>query len=102
MNYNNQPLGTQGDTNEQEDQLSGTTNLSLNQLKKEGGTTENEGNNPDRLTDKDDLNEIRVADDLDEPDMDEYQSDSADEGDILDSDQNESQEEDSINSTDGI
>lgn len=33
---NQQPLSTQGDSEEKEEQLGGTTNLSLDQLKKEG------------------------------------------------------------------
>lgn len=51
-----------------QDELAGTTNLSLDHLKKEGGQS-------GQLIDvsPDDLNEIRAADDLDEPDTEEYQ-----------------------------
>jgi hypothetical protein len=56
-------IKTQGSTNEQEEQLGGTTNLSLDQLKEEGGIASSVGDNPDGFTDQDDFNEIRVPDD---------------------------------------
>ena len=74
-NENQQPLSTQGSAGEQEDQLGGTTNLSLAQLKEEGSIANPAGDNPDGLTDQDDLNEIRASDDLDEPDTEDYQPD---------------------------
>jgi hypothetical protein len=37
-NENQMPLTTQGDINDREEQLGVTTNLTLDQLKKEGGT----------------------------------------------------------------
>lgn len=75
MNNENQTtLSTQGDANEQEDQLGGTTNLSLDQLKKEGGITNLTEDNPDRIADKDDLHEIQAGDDLDEPGAEDYDS----------------------------
>jgi hypothetical protein len=70
---NQQPLSTQGSTNEQEGQLGGTANLSLDQLKEEGGIANSVGENPDGFTDQDDFNEIRVPDDLDEPHIEKYQ-----------------------------
>jgi hypothetical protein len=72
-NENEQTPGTQGSAGEQEDLLGGTTNLSLEQLKAEGGIAGTSDDNPDRLSDEDDLNEIRAADDLDEPDPEDYQ-----------------------------
>jgi hypothetical protein len=76
---NQQSLGTQGDNNDAGKQIGGTTNLSLDQLQQEGGianaTPADE--NPNRITNQDDLNEIRVGDDLGEPDVDEYQPDNA-------------------------
>jgi hypothetical protein len=70
-NENKHP--TQSETSEQADFLGGTTNLSLEQLKKEGGIANFTEDNADGLTDQDDLNEIRAADDLDEPDVEEFQ-----------------------------
>lgn len=49
-------------------ELGGTTNLSLDQLKKEKGTYSPLEENPDNIEDRDDLHEIRVGDDLNEPD----------------------------------
>jgi len=73
-NKNQQTLSTQGSANEQEDQLGGTTNLSLEQLKAEGDIAGSAEDNPDGLTDQDDLN----ADDLDEIDTEDYQPDNGD------------------------
>lgn len=53
--------------NDNQEQLGGTTNLSLEQLKQEGGPT-----SPTGLSDQDDVNEIKAADDLDEPDAEEF------------------------------
>jgi hypothetical protein len=49
---------------DQRENLGGTTNLTLEQLKEEGGTA----NFSEDAEAADDLNEIRAADDLDEPD----------------------------------
>lgn len=54
-NENQQPLSTQGSADEQEDQLGGTTNLSLEQLKEEGDTANFAKDNQNGLTDQDDL-----------------------------------------------
>jgi len=70
-----QPLTTQGDATEQEENMGGTTNLSLDQLKKEGGVAEPDEDNPNRIADPDDLHEIQAGDDLDEPDLDDEQPD---------------------------
>jgi hypothetical protein len=94
---NQQTLSTQGDANEQEDQLGGTTNLSLEQLKPEGGIASPSEDNPDGLTDQDDLNEIRAADDLDEPDTEDYQPDDEEPVD----DQNTDDEDQSANDAHG-
>ncbi len=68
---NEQELPTTGATGEeQKDLLGGTTNLTLDQLKKEGGIARFSEGNPNRLADEDDLNEIKAGDDLDEPDPD--------------------------------
>lgn len=64
---NQQPLSTQGSDMEKEDQLGGTTNLSLDQLKKEGDTSSPAEDNINRLDSADDLHEIQAADDLNEP-----------------------------------
>jgi hypothetical protein len=56
---------TQGNSAEQEENLGGTTNLSLEQLQASGD------NNDQAVYDLNDLNEIRAADDLDEPDPEE-------------------------------
>lgn len=69
-NENRQPLSTQGDASEREEQLGGTTNLSVDQLKKEGETSNPGEDNPNNIENPDDLHEIRVGDDLDEPDAD--------------------------------
>ena len=69
-----QPLSTQGDANEKEEQLGGTTNLSVDQLKKEGDTSNPGEDNPNNIENPDDLREIRVNDDLDEPDADQEKS----------------------------
>lgn len=74
MNAENQPLGTQGDANEKEEQLGGTTNLSVDQLKKEGDTSNPGEDNPNNIENPDDLHEIRVNDDLGEPDADQQKS----------------------------
>ncbi|MDB5004496.1 MAG: hypothetical protein JWQ34_2721 [Mucilaginibacter sp.] len=74
-NENQQPLSTQGSANDPEDQLGGTTNLSLEQLKEEDGIASPTDDNPDGLNDQDGLNEIRASDDLDEPDTEDYQPD---------------------------
>jgi hypothetical protein len=74
-----QPLSTQGNNEEKENQLGGTTNLSLDDLKKEGDPEHTVENNPDRIDNADDLHEIQVDDDLDEPDIDECEPDNADE-----------------------
>jgi len=66
-----QPLSTQGNNEEKESQLGGTTNLSLEDLKKEGDPEHFVENNPDRIDNADDLHEIQVDDDLDEPDTNE-------------------------------
>ncbi|TSD66436.1 hypothetical protein FFF34_003260 [Inquilinus sp. KBS0705] len=65
INENN-PLNMQGDINEQQDQLGGTTNLSLDELKQ--GNDNNTEDNPDEITNQDDLHEIQAGDDLNEPD----------------------------------
>jgi hypothetical protein len=70
---NQQPLSTRGIAGEQENQLGGTTDLSGEQLKNESSIADPMEDNPDGLTDQDDLNEIRAADDLDEPDTEDYQ-----------------------------
>jgi hypothetical protein len=64
---NQQPLSTQGDADEKEDQLGGTTNLSLDQLKKEGDSGSPAEDNLNRLDNADDLHEIQAGDDLNEP-----------------------------------
>jgi len=74
MNAENQPLSTQGDANEKEEQLGGTTNLSVDQLKKEGDTSNPGEDNPNNIENPDDLHEIRVNDDLGEPDADQQKS----------------------------
>ncbi|QQL50475.1 hypothetical protein [Mucilaginibacter ginkgonis] len=66
----NQQTASDAQSNDQQD-LAGTTNLSLDQLKENGGTA----NNPDEVEDADDLHEIQAGDDLDEPNVDDYQSD---------------------------
>lgn len=71
---NQQPLSTQGDANEKEEQLGGTTNLSVDQLKKEGDTSNPGEDNPNNIENLDDLHEIRVNDDLNEPDADQQKS----------------------------
>jgi hypothetical protein len=71
---NQQPLSTQGDANDKEEELGGTTNLSVDQLKKEGDTSNPGEDNPDNIENPDDLHEIRVNDDLGEPDADQQQS----------------------------
>jgi hypothetical protein len=73
-NENQQPLSTQGNANEKEEQLGGTTNLSLDQLKKEGDTSNPGEDNPNNIENPDDLHEIRVDDDLGEPDADQQKS----------------------------
>ncbi len=50
-----------------EENLGGTTNLSLEQLKAEGSTSTPPGDNVNQLEDADDLHEIQAGDDLDEP-----------------------------------
>jgi hypothetical protein len=99
-NENQQPLSTQGNANEQEDQLGGTTNLSLDQLKDEGGIANPIEDNPDGLTDQGDLNEIRAADDLDEPDIEEYQPDNSEDDESI-ADQGTDDEHSSVNNADG-
>jgi hypothetical protein len=71
---NQQPLSTQGDANEKEEQLGGTTNLSADQLKKEGDTSNPGEDNLNNIENPDDLREIRVGDDLGEPDADQESS----------------------------
>lgn len=56
---NQQPLSTQGSAVEKEDQLGGTTNLSLEQLKKEGDTSSPAEDNLNRMDNADDPNEIK-------------------------------------------
>jgi hypothetical protein len=68
---NQLPLTTQGDAAEKEENLGGTTNLSLDQLKEEGGIADFTEDNPDGISDPDDLREIRASDDLNEPDPEE-------------------------------
>lgn len=77
-NENSQSLSAQGNSLEKELQLGGTTNLSLEQLTKDRGVANPAEDNPNGLTDQDDLNEIRVGDDLNEPDVEEYQPDDQD------------------------
>ncbi|SDE97399.1 hypothetical protein SAMN05216464_111139 [Mucilaginibacter pineti] len=72
---NGQPLSTQGDTNEKEEQLGGTTNLSADQLKEEDNAAVSTEKNPDNIENPDDLHEIQAGDDLDEPDTEDYQPD---------------------------
>ena len=74
VNENQQPLSTQGDANEKEEQLGGTTNLSVDQLKEEGNTSNPGEDNPNDIENPDDLHEIRVGDDLDEPDADQQRA----------------------------
>ncbi|WP_154402512.1 hypothetical protein [Mucilaginibacter endophyticus] len=69
----NQPLTTQGDTDNKADQLGGTTNLPPEQLKKEGGISSSDEDNPYNISDPDDLHEIRVGDDIGEPDPEGFQ-----------------------------
>jgi hypothetical protein len=59
----------------QEETLGGTTNLSLEQLKAEGGTTTPSEDNIDQPEDADDLHEIQAGDDLDEPGLDDDDDD---------------------------
>lgn len=59
---NQQPVSTQGNAQQKEEQLGGTTNLSLDQLKKEGDTE----NPPKDSPNNDDLKKALTADDLDE------------------------------------
>jgi len=68
---NQAPLTTQGNAAEQEENLGGTTNLSIDQLKEEGSIADFTEDNPDRIDDPDDLREIRASDDLNEPDPEE-------------------------------
>lgn len=67
-------METQDNNNIQPEDLGGTTNLSLDQLKDEGGIYNPSEDNPDQLTNRDDLHEIQAGDDLDEPDTDAYES----------------------------
>ena len=99
-NENGQTAGTQGSANLQEDQLGGTTNLSLEQLKAEGGIAGTADDNPDRLSDQDDLNEIRAADDLDEPDAEDNQPDDSEDDEVTDEPGTED-EDTSANDADG-
>jgi hypothetical protein len=101
MNNENQPLSTDGNSQQKEDQLGGTTNLSLEQLQKEGGTSDSDKNNPEPSNAQDDLNEIRVGDDLEEPNVDEYQPDMDEADDEEGSDQNTVKEESEPNNADG-
>ncbi|MGN6639201.1 MAG: hypothetical protein ACTHJ8_09840 [Mucilaginibacter sp.] len=48
-----QPLSTQGDSEEKEEQLGGTTNLSLDQLKKEGDPAQDNSNRPGNTDNQD-------------------------------------------------
>jgi hypothetical protein len=68
---NKLPLTTQGDAAEQEENLGGSTNLSLDQLKEEGGIANFTEDNPNGIADPDDLHEIQASDDLNEPDPEE-------------------------------
>ncbi len=68
-NENQQPLSTAGSTGEKEDEMGGTTNLSIDQLKQEGDNNGPPEDNPDRIENPDDLHEIEVDDDLFEPDV---------------------------------
>ena len=61
----------------QNQDLGGTTNLSLDQLKKEGGIAYSTNADPDNMNDPDDLHEIQAGDDLNEPDADAYEPDEA-------------------------
>lgn len=70
MSNENQPSNNKPDNAASEELLGGTTNLSLDQLKEEGGPTSTDKDNPNGLSDPDDLHEIQAADDLDEPDTD--------------------------------
>jgi hypothetical protein len=99
-NENQQTASTQGSANLQEDQLGGATNLSLEQLKSEGGIAGTSDDNPDRLSDQDDLNEIRAADDLDEPDTEEFQPDEED-NEQVGGEQESGEETDAVNDADG-
>jgi hypothetical protein len=94
-------LSTQGDTNEQQDQLRGTTNLSLDQLKEAGGIAGASEDNPDRLENPDDLHEVQAGDDLDEPDPDDYQAESENEDDVIADDDETGDEDQSANDVDG-
>jgi hypothetical protein len=98
-NENERPLSTQGSANEQENQLGGTTNLSPDQLKQESGIANPSEDNPDRVENPDDLHEIQVDDDLNEPDPDELQPDSNDEENEVTTD--EDNEDASANDADG-
>lgn len=73
------PLSTQGNEEEQEDQMGGTTNLPLDDLEKEGDPAGSLDENPDSIDNPDDLHEIQVDDDLDEPDADQYEPETTDE-----------------------
>jgi hypothetical protein len=70
---NGQSLSTQGDTNEKEEQLGGTTNLLADQLNEKSGAAGSTEDNPDHIENPDDLHEIQASDDLDEPDTEDYQ-----------------------------
>jgi len=90
MNNENQPiLCTQRGANEQEDQLGGTTNLSLEQLKQEGGIASPSEDNPEGS-----------SDDLDEPNTEAYQPDDEEDDEVTD-DQDGDDEDQSTNDADG-
>lgn len=74
-----QHKSTQGNIEEKDNQLGGTPNMPLDALKKESHNKYYPESNPDQIDDPNDLHEIQVDDDLDEPDADEYQPDLADE-----------------------
>jgi len=88
-NDNHPTLSTQGSASIQENHSGGTTNLSMEQLKTVGGMADPSKDNPDGLTDEDDLNEIRAADDLDEPNIEEYQPDDKEEDKVTDKKKND-------------
>lgn len=76
----NRPLTTQGDSAEQEENMGGTTNLSLDQLKEEGGPS---STSLEDTEEEDDLREIQAGDDISEPDPEESYP-ATDEGDDVD------------------
>lgn len=82
--YSNEPLSVQGNAAEQEDSLGGTTNLSLEQLKATGVTSNFSESNPNGIADADDLNEIRAGDSLGEPDPEDEDLNATVAGDELD------------------